>query len=180
MNLAIFFDAVAVAGDASLLATARARLTQMFSGSDRELAHFAAAADQFALPGNWLTRLTTRRDDQPLDLKKLGTFPIVHGVRALALKHGVQQRSTAERLQALAAGGHLDAAFAQELIDALHFLMGLRLAHQLRQRAGGAVPGNVVRAAELGVLEREPLRDSLAIVRRFRTLLRQRFQLDAL
>ena len=83
-------------------------------------------------------------------------------------------------MQTLAAGGHLDAAFAHELIDALHFLMGLRLAHQLRQRAGGAVPGNVVRAAELGVLEREPLRDSLAIVRRFRTLLRQRFQLDAL
>jgi CBS domain-containing protein len=180
MHLAIFFDAVAVAGDAGLLEAARAHLENQFSGQDTYLARFAKAADQFQEPGNWFTRLTTRRDDQPLDLKKLGTFPIVHGARALALRHGVRERGTAARLRRLAELGHLEPQLAGELVDALHFLMALRLSHQLRQRAGGTQPGNVVRASELGVLEREPLRDSLAIVRRFRSLLRSRFHFDML
>ena len=179
MNLAIFFDAAAVAGDAALLADARTHLDQLLSGQDVYLARFAAAADQFN-EGGWWTRLTTRRDDQPLDLKKLGTFPIVHGVRALSLQYGVREQGTAARLRALQAAGRIDAALARDLVDALHFLMGLRLSHQLRQRSGGARPGNEVRPSELGALEREPLHDALAIVRRLRQFLRQHFRLDSL
>jgi CBS domain-containing protein len=180
MHLAIFFDAAAVAGDASLLADARDYLDRIFAGQDALLARFAAAADQFADGSSWFSRLTTRRDEQLIDLKKLGTFPIVHGVRALSLQHGVREAGTAARLQRLVALGRLDAGLARDLTDALHFLMGLRLSHQLRQRAGGARPGNEVRASELGALEREPLHDALGIVRRFRLHLRQHFRLDAL
>lgn len=180
MNLAIFFDAAAVAGDGSLLQAARAHLDGLVLDNAAFLARFAAPADQFAEPGNWWTRLTMRRDETLLDLKKLGTFPIVHGVRALALQAGVHESSSAARLQALAAAGRLDDALARDLLDALHFLMGLRLSHQLQQRAGGQVVGNSLKAAELGTLEREPLHDALAIVRRFRQFLREHFRLDAL
>ena len=180
MNLAIFFDAAAVAGDEGLLAQARDHLDTLLSGQDQYLARFAAPADQFQEPGNFWTRLTKGRDETPLDLKKLGTFPIVHGVRALALQHHVREQGTAARLKALQAAGRIDEALARDLLDALHFLMALRLSHQLRQRAGGARPGNEVRPSELGALEREPLRDSLAIVNRFRLFLRQHFRLDAL
>ncbi|MCZ2441752.1 MAG: DUF294 nucleotidyltransferase-like domain-containing protein [Burkholderiales bacterium] len=183
MNLAIFFDAAAVAGDASLLADARDHLDRLLSGQDQYLARFAAAADQFKEPGNFWTRLAggrKGRDETPLDLKKLGTFPIVHGVRALALQYHVREQGTAARLQALQAAGRIDATLARDLLDALHFLMALRLTHQLRQRAGGAQPGNEVRPSELGALEREPLHDALAIVKRFRGFLRQHFHLDRL
>jgi CBS domain-containing protein len=179
MNLAIFFDAAAVAGDETLLTDARNHLDTILAGQDTYLARFAAAADQFSEPGLW-TRLTTKRDEQPLDLKKLGTFPIVHGVRALSLQYGVREQGTAARLKALQAGGHIDETLARDLLDALHFLMGLRLSHQLRQRAGGAQPGNEVRPSDLGALEREPLRDALAIVKRLRLFLRQHFRLDNL
>lgn len=180
MRLAIFFDAVAVAGDASLLDAARAHLDALAADHDAFLARFARAADQFDEPGSWWTRLTTRRDEQPLDLKKLGVFPIVHGVRALALQYRVRERGTAARLQALVAAGRVDAALARDVLDALHLLMSLRLTHQLRQRAEGRTAGNEVRPSELGVLEREPLRDALAIVRRFRAFLRGHFRLEAL
>jgi CBS domain-containing protein len=180
MNLAIFFDAAAVAGDDSLLRAARDHLDLLLSGQDQYLARFAAPADQFSEAGSWWTRLTTKRDDAPLDLKKLGTFPIVHGVRALALQYGVREQGTAARLKALQAAGHIDEGLARDLLDALHFLMALRLSHQLRQRAEGAQPGNEVRASDLGALEREPLHDALAIVKRFRGFLRQHFRLDAL
>jgi len=180
MRLAIFFDAAAVAGDHRLLDAAREHLDQIASGQDTYLARFAAAADQFHEPGNWLTRLTKGRDEQPLDLKKLGTFPIVHGVRALALQYGVREQGTAARLARLVEKDRIDATLARDLVDALHFLMGLRLAHQLRQRAGGAQPTNEVRPSELGALEREPLHDALAIVKRFRGFLRQHFRFDSL
>jgi len=180
MHLAIFFDAACVAGDAALLQEARSHLDRILSGQDQYLARFAAAADQFQEPGNWFKRLTTKRDEQPLDLKKLGTFPIVHGVRALALQYGVREHGTAARLAQLVAQDRLDTDLARDLLDALHLLMGIRLTHQIRQRAQGLEASNEVRPSALSTLEREPLHDALAIVRRFRAFLRQHFKFDAL
>lgn len=180
MHLAIFFDAACVAGDATLLQQAREHLDHILSGQDQYLARFAAAADQFQEPGNWLTRLTHKRDEQPLDLKKLGTFPLVHGVRALALQHGVREQGTAARVAQLVKAGQLDATLARDLVDALHLLMGVRLNHQLQQRAQGLPASNEVRPSALSTLEREPLHDALAIVKRFRLHLRQHFKFDSL
>jgi CBS domain-containing protein len=183
LNLAIFQDAVAVAGDEGLLDAARARLARLLKDDDAFLARFAAPADQFAEPGNWFTRLTgamVGRDEPALDLKKLGTFPIVHGVRALALAGGVAERGTLARIAALERAGALEPALARDLGEALQHLMGVRLTHQLEQRRRGGAASNEVRPAELSTLERETLHDALAIVRRFRSHLRQRFRLDSL
>ena len=181
MHLAIFLDAVAVAGDAALLHEARRHLDAILAGSDAFLARFASAADQFVEPGRWWSRLTAaRRDEQPLDLKKLGTFPIVHGVRALALQHGVRAPGTAARIRALVEAGRLDAALGRDLVDALHFLMGLKLTHQLRQRQLGETPGNLVLPSAMATMERDMLDDALAIIKRFRQHLAHHFRLDAL
>lgn len=180
MQLAIFFDAAAVAGDATLLAGMRAHLDRILAGGDAFLARFAAAADQFDEPQSWWQRLTARSDEQPLDLKKLGTFPIVHGVRALSLAHGVRESGTADRLRVLMASGVVDAELGRDLLEALHYLMGLKLRHQLRQRERGEVPGNLVRPSDLSTMDRDQLKDALAINKRFRALLRQRFRLDSL
>jgi CBS domain-containing protein len=174
LHLAMFADAAAVAGDAALLQAARAPLVPLVQGHDTWLARFAAAADQFAEPGNWLTRLTHRAADEPVDLKKLGTFPIVHGARALALQAGLAETGTAARLAALAAAGRLDAGLARDLTDALHRFMALRLARGLAGESGPVLP------AQLATLDREALHDALAVVRRFRAHLRQHFHFDAL
>jgi len=103
-----------VAGDASLLQEARAHLDRILTGQDQYLARFAAAADQFQEPGNWFKRLTTKRHEQALDLKKLGTFPIVHGVRALALQYGVREQGTAMRLKRLVELDRLEPDLARD------------------------------------------------------------------
>ena len=180
MHLAIFLDAVAVAGDRSLLADARAHLDRIVTGSDVFLARFAAPVAQFVESTNWWSRLGQRRDDTPLDLKKFGTFPIVHGLRALALRHRVRAVSTVDRLRELRARGILDDALVTDVIDALHCLMALKLANQLRQRAAGRTPDNFVRPADLGTLERDSLRGAMAIVKRLRTQLVLDFRLDEL
>jgi CBS domain-containing protein len=156
----------------------------LLDGHDSYVARFAAPADQFAEPGGWLARLAATlhvpHEEPPLDIKKLGLFPLVHGARALALQHGVHEASTAARLEQLAALGRVDPALASDAVDALHSLMDLRLAQQLRQRAQGGVAGNEITPADLSEAERTQLHAALASVKRWRAFLRQHFHLDAL
>ena len=180
LNLAIFLDAVVVAGDAGLLDAARSHLGAVMADSQGFLARFAQAADQFAETGHWWTRLVNRRSDRTVDLKKIGSFPIVHGVRALALQYRIDARSTAQRLQQLALQRHLSESVARDLTDALHFLMRLKLEQQLLARRSGEPVDNLVSLDALGALERDMLEQSLAIVGRFRQHLRQHFRLDLL
>ncbi|MES2978643.1 MAG: putative nucleotidyltransferase substrate binding domain-containing protein [Pseudomonadota bacterium] len=180
MRLAIFMDARAVAGDATLLVEASGYARAVLTTSDAFLGRFVSAIEQFGEPTHWWTRLvqSSGRGEAQIDLKKLGTFPIVHGVRALALAHGLAATGTAERLAALTARHDFPADLARDLVDALHFLMTLKLKNQLHQRASVQPPDNLSGFDALGTLDRDALRDSLAIVRRFRQYLRQRFQLD--
>ena len=183
MHLAIFMDAAAVAGDADLLHQARQFAFEILPGNDAFLARFAAAADQFEEPSvGWWARLTSprARDELPFDLKKLGTFPIVHGVRALALQSQVPHLGTAERLRALVERRRIDADLARDLTEALHFMMGLKLKNNLAQRQAGRPVDNLVRMSSLSTLERDRLQDALGIIRRFRQHLQQHFKLGAL
>ncbi|HEY6408151.1 MAG TPA: DUF294 nucleotidyltransferase-like domain-containing protein, partial [Ktedonobacteraceae bacterium] len=50
MNVAIFYDARAVAGDPQLLTTSKAVLIELVCGEQAYLAHFARAVDAFATP----------------------------------------------------------------------------------------------------------------------------------
>jgi CBS domain-containing protein len=180
MHLAIFFDAAAVAGDESLLREVHAHMTRVVTASDAFIARFGAAADQFHAPVHWWAQLTGHADEELLDIKKLGTFPIVHGVRALCLKHGVRESGTAARIESLRAMNVLDANTAVDLTEALHFLMSLKLRYQLRQRAASVDASNLVRPSDLSTMERDQLKSALAIIRGFRALLRQRLHLDAM
>ncbi len=182
MNLAIFLDAVAVAGDASLLAAARGHVDLLMMGDQGYFARFAQAVERFGESGSWWSRLPglTGRGAAEVDLKKLGIFPLVHGVRALALEHRITALGTADRLAALVTAGHMDEGFARDLTDALRLFMGMKLASNLRQIAEGRAPGNALRLGDLGTLDRQALKEALAIVRGFKQWLSRHYRFDAL
>jgi CBS domain-containing protein len=181
MQLAIFLDAHAVAGDAALLAVVRESVAAQAIDNDVVLARFASAVDNFGGPAGWWSRLFGLGDEgRAISLKKAGIFPIVHGVRSLALARRVAATGTAERIAALVEGGVLDAALGDELVQSLHFLMGLRLQAGLAELdTGRQVTGNVD-PERLSSLERDLLKDALAVVKRFKALLHQRLRLDLL
>jgi CBS domain-containing protein len=180
MHLAIFMDARAVAGDAALLREAKDYAHAILAGSDAFFARFVGAIEQFSEPGGWWARLATLRgrEEQVFDLKKLGTFPIVHGVRALALEHRLDEVGTAARLRTLVSRHHLPQDLARDLVEALHFLMGLKLRNNLRQKQLAQPVDNLAHLSSLGTLDRDLLKDSLAIIRRFRQHLRLHYKLD--
>ncbi|MFG1480142.1 putative nucleotidyltransferase substrate binding domain-containing protein [Xanthobacter sp. V4C-4] len=182
MNLAIFLDASVAAGNPALLAQARAHLDQLLQDDAAYFARFARAVEQFADNTSWWSRLPglRGRGAAEIDLKKLGIFPIVHGVRALALEYRVKPLSTVARIKALVAEGRLDPALGRDLADALHCLMGLKLSNNLRQLEAGRQPGNKVPLGELGTLDKQALKDSLSIVRGFKQWLGRHYRFDLL
>ena len=181
MNLAIFLDARAVAGDASLLANARDHALNLAIGSNSYLARMASAINQFSEPASgWWGRITKLQASEPetFDLKKIGTFPIVHGARALALEHRLDALGTAERLQTLANLQALPAALVRDLIETLHLLMALKLRNNLRQRSLGKPVSNLVQLNSLGTLDRDMLKDALVIIKQFKQHLRLHYRLE--
>jgi CBS domain-containing protein len=176
MALAIFIDARPVCGDAALLTQVRGEVDRMLMDSDALIARFAAAIDAFEQEQGWWIRLFSLGDvdKAALDLKKAGIFPLVHGVRSLALEAQLACTNTVERIEALRAAGRLPASVGADLVDSLHFLMGLQL------QAGLDAPGNgrAVHVESLSSLQRNLLKDALAVVKRFKAMLRHRFHLE--
>ncbi|GAB1386891.1 putative nucleotidyltransferase substrate binding domain-containing protein [Melaminivora sp.] len=179
MHLAIFLDAQAVAGNAQLLTELRQKITPLAQGNAALVARFALAIDAFGSPASWWGRLLGLQGDGAVNLKKAGIFPLVHGLRSLALAHGISATGSGERIQALVAAGQLDAAFGQELLQSLHFLLGLRLQAGLAQTERGREASGEVEPQRLSTLERDLLKDALAVVKRFKAWLHQRLHLDA-
>lgn len=180
MHLAIFFDAHAVCGDVALLKQLRRALLELTVDNDAVLGRFAAAVEAFSAAPGWRDRLLGFGDSDPvLDVKKEGIFPIVHGVRSLALAHRIlDETGTVPRLEALVRAGALDAHMAAELGDSLHFLMTLRLKAGLAEIDAHQPVSSDVHLARLSSLERDLLKDALSTVKRFKALLRQRWRTE--
>ncbi len=175
MNVAIFFDAVAVAGDASLLARAKKALLEKIASERVFLARFALAIEAFEPPIGLFNNLKLAEGDgDALDVKKGGIFPIVHGVRSLAIEHGLEETNTFARLDRLAERDVLKPPFARELSRALDYLMTLRLDAQLE----AAASGSLLRPGALTSMDRDLLRDSFHVVKQLRDLLRRHFNLN--
>ena len=183
MALAIFLDSHAVCGDRALLDQVRAAVFDMTADNDAMLARFASAVNAFGSNSVWWSRLPFLGDHQAneaLDIKKAGTFPLVHGIRSLALAHSISATSTVERVAALVAAGRLPEKLATDLIESLHFFMGLKLKVGLQQLETGHTASDGIQLDKLSSLDRDLLKDTLGVVKQFKTLLNQRFHLEAL
>jgi len=179
MHLGIFYDAAAVAGDAELLVRAKQRFLELMTGETAAIAHFAKAIDQFPGPGGVISSImATVGREEPIDLKKSGTFPVVHGIRSLAIEKGLTETSTFDRIDRIAESGLFDEAFARDLAAAFGWFMELRLRSQLRAQLAGTTEGeSLVRLHDLTTLDRDLMRDGLRVVKRFRDIVRNHFKL---
>ena len=175
LRLSIFLDARAIAGDAGLLANMKSDLWTLVPDSDSLVARFTRPIAQFDhTGGGWWQWLSPRLEGhyEVVDLKKSGSFQIVHGVRSLAFKHRVTSTSTRDRVQQLVDHHDLPPALAADLIDALRLLTQWRLELQLRQRQSGHPLDNQITCGELGTLAHAQLDSVLSIVRHLRDYLR--------
>jgi CBS domain-containing protein len=147
------------------------------------LARFASLIETFATPSLGILNTimsSVGAGGDGIDIKKAGTFPIVHGVRTLAIEKGILVTPTMARIEALVEAGLLEAAFGRDLTSALHVFMEFRLRSQLRALHTRTMQTeSVVRLDEITTVERDILRDALRIVRQFWEIIRNRYNLGA-
>ena len=175
MNLAIFFDAIAVAGDARMLASLKTDIKEKIEEGSTLMANFAKPATAFETPIGIFTNLIAQ--DNKIDVKKGGIFPIVHGIRSLALEHKLDATDTMTRIKKLAKLDVLDGDFAGALMEALDTFLNLRLKERL-QKGDGKGFDNFVNIETLNQLELELLKDSFKIVNKFKKFLTHHFKLS--
>ena len=180
MSLAIFIDAHAVSGDGNLLDEVRRGVFSLVTDNNAMLARFASAINSFSESGGWWNRLLTLgdHDEDELDLKKAGIFPLVHGIRSMALEQRLTDLGTVARIQRLVAAGRLTVAMGADLTDSLHFFMGLKLKVGLSELAMNRPVSAGIQMSKLCSLDRDLLKDTLEVVKRFKALMRQHFRLD--
>jgi CBS domain-containing protein len=90
----------------------------------------------------------------------------------------VTDTSTTGRIATLVAQGHLAADMGTDLTDSLYFFMGLKLKVGLAELETAKVVSGNVNVARLSSLDRDLLKDTLGVVKRFKVLLRHRFHLE--
>ncbi|MBE0506446.1 MAG: cyclic nucleotide-binding/CBS domain-containing protein [Marinospirillum sp.] len=177
MNLAIFVDAHAVAGDEQLFNRVRESLYEKLAGNDVFYSYFAMPLRRFSTP---LTFFGGLKSSDGMDIKKGGIFPIVHGVRSMALQHKIRETNTFVRLEKLAEQRIIKKDFADDLSEALAVMSRLRLQQQLKAAEGqaDADEANLITAVELNKLDRDLLREALHLVKEFKSRMSHRYHLE--
>ncbi len=184
MNLGIFFDAIPIVGRVELVDRAKVAMSELMRGENAYLARFAKAIDQFedASVGMLSSLMATVGvGSDAIHIKKSGTFPIVQGVRVISIDKGIKAVSTAGRLDELAANSTLSQEIVTDLKSALSYFMEVRLRSQLTaMRTGHHDEEAIVRIGELSTRDRDLLRESLKVVKRFKEVVRSRYHLGML
>ena len=169
MDLAIFFDSFAVAGDKDLLINLKDDLFNKLHDKDVFMAYFAKATLTFDTP-NTIANFMTKT--HYIDIKKAAVFPIVQGIRSLALRERIRETTTVKRIKIL------EKSKAAELIEAFDVVNTLRLKAQLDDIQDGKKISNEIDTHTLGKIERDLLKDSFKIVNEFKKFINYTFRID--
>ncbi len=175
MDLAIFFDSFAVAGDKDLLINLKDDLFDKLHDKDIFMAYFAKSTLAFETPrtvANFMKKI------HYIDIKKAGVFPIVQGIRSLALKEKIRETTTIKRIKILKRKGVLTNEMASELIEAFEVFNTFRLKSQLTKIQDNKKINNEIDTHTLGKIGRDLLKDSFKIVNKFKKFISYTFKLD--
>ncbi|KDE39608.1 putative scAMP-binding/CBS multi-domain protein [Nitrincola lacisaponensis] len=180
MKLAIAVDGKPVAGNAALFKVARNAFLRSVRNNDIFFSHFAKASLNFDTP---LTFFGNLKEKGVLDIKKGGIFPIVHGVRTMALEHRILETNTFKRIEALVEMEQMRKNHGENLAEALSLFVQIRLKHQIQRveesQDGRDSTPNAIDLQRLNKLERDLLRDALRIVKDFKKHLASRYHIGS-
>jgi CBS domain-containing protein len=180
MDLAIFWDSVAVAGNPALHEQLKKHLMQRIEGNQTVLTYFAKAIENFESPLGLFSRFVSNEKghEGEIDVKKGALFALVHGCRALALEHGIVATNTSVRIKELNNAGFMSKERATELMEALEVLSTFRLHTQIEKLHKSQEVDNYICVEDLSKLERDLLKDALKSVNEFRKLVVHHFHLS--
>lgn len=175
----IFFDFQPVWGDAELAHQLRAAVTDMVRQNQGFLSEMCRdKADHNVALGVFGGFVTEREQKDYLgqvNLKYTGLIPLVESIRLLALREGVEETSTLERMRALHAKGVLTANDRDDLIAAFSLITDILLRKQIRDYRAGRRVSYFVAPEVLTRRQRSALLDSLKSIHQMRKRVQMEF-----
>ena len=174
LDLAIFMDSFAVAGDKELLITLK---DYMFAKAQNDvfMAYFAKSTTAFETP----TAISSFIGKNNLiNIKKAAVFPIVQGIRSLCLKEKIKETTTVKRIKILEDRKIIDKKMAAEIIEAFDIVNTLRLTNHINLINNAKTISNELDTEALGKIERDLLKESFKIVNEFKKFISYIFKLD--
>jgi len=162
--LSVFPDLRPVHGDAALAGAMRDRLSQSFR--EQWPSSLPLVPDQPPLlsDGGFLTETSGPHQDE-INLRSAAA-PIINGIRALALRHGIAETSTLGRLQELVAQDVLDREDAEFIQASFETIMMFRTRENLRKYQQGLEPDDYINPHRLSKREQAALREALSVIGR--------------
>lgn len=178
LNITIFFDMRAIAGDAALVEDLRAQVFEWTSVNKIFLSFIARAAASNHIPLGFFRNFLLDHDEQEgdvLNLKYQAIAPLVDIARVYALGLGLSEVNSQERLMQAAKIGGLSAEGVADLLDCFEFIRNVRFRHQSDQIKRGDPPTNNLSPKTLSRFEREHLKDAFRVIRAHLDILLRNF-----
>ena len=139
LDVDIFFDLMPVHGDAALGDAVRDHALAAGRGAPDFLKLMAAQAGQARAPLTLFGRVRTDETGR-VDAKKAGLMPLFSAARVLAIRHGLAERATLDRLRAVSAKGIGAPDDIAAILDAHRVLLEACLRQQLLDAEAGVPP----------------------------------------
>lgn len=150
LEFATFFDFRCLQGDLALAQDLRRHVLEEARQSPAFLGHLAREVAQYRIPGSFLGR-------GRVNFKELQAV-LVSFARLYAIRHGLAETSTYERLRRIHELGALSPAAFEEATQTLDFLLAHRLRHQAQRSSEGVALDNQIDPRGLTPLEARQLK----------------------
>ena len=179
LQTSVFFDFRVVHGDALLGDRLRDHIAAQLADQRIFLNYVANQIATNRPPigffGSFVVEKSGEHKDQ-LNLKARGINPLVDLVRFFALEKGTRESGTLERIEALRGTHTLVREHADELVQALDFLLLLRLHNQYRQAGDGLPVDNFITPARLTNLEKRTIKEAFHLISKLQDDVLQRYK----
>ncbi|MFA6222098.1 MAG: DUF294 nucleotidyltransferase-like domain-containing protein [Desulfomonilaceae bacterium] len=179
LHATIFFDFRSGHGMAALPEKLRDYIVIQAPNRGLFLMHLARDCMSTQTPLSIFRNFLVEKDGEHkdrLDIKTRGLTPFVDFARIMALRHGLRETNTLERLTVLGEGGLIPGELYAEAREAYEFQTQIRLVHQLRMLESGQQPDNYIDPAELTDVEKQTLKEAFGAIGRMQGYVKTEFR----
>ncbi|MGI9336567.1 MAG: DUF294 nucleotidyltransferase-like domain-containing protein [Gammaproteobacteria bacterium] len=160
LNVDIFFDAVPVHGDRALGEAIWRHAYEAGKRSPLFIKLLSELLKDWRSPFTLFGGLNTDPAGR-IDLKRAGLLPLFTGARVLSIKHGIEARSTPERLQGVADAGIGSRDDTRAMKSAHRTILGAMLDQQIADAQAGVPLSPKIDPKRLGKAARKALGEAL-------------------
>lgn len=173
LDSSIFFDFRYIAGNAALAQSMQKYVADAAQRTPRFIAFLANNAMKWKVPLTMFGGLETDKiaGKPAIDMKLHGTALVVDFARIYSLAHGVTERNTKARLEAVAAALGGDESLAADWVTTFEFLQTLRLRAQMEDEPLGGNP-NAIALSALSKVDQVILKAAFNVMRAMQSRLK--------